>query len=329
MRGAEARHPISPAAPTSGGSWRRDSPFVSEGTDGLARTRACDRHGGPDARRARASDRGAGRRRAAHSARDHARLGRSRRLARHDPRSRGPLRPGRFHPAAQLDARPYAERHRRARRHSRTGRLVPSRHRVHDVGDPRLDDRDRSAAVDPVLGCAPGFFLELALVAAAAAIVLFLIALVLLHGRREAERERSRARQRHELTRILGSASLGSDVSDGLVAGLSDAFPGALCIVALEAAESPRPRALGLLRGRFPGDAGRPRHRRRPGGHAGLRLRHRHRDRQGSGPAVDPTRRAQGAARGRALVLRHAARHAAPAAGSGALPAVRAHAPAE
>ncbi|MDX6630738.1 MAG: hypothetical protein QOH00_2984, partial [Gaiellales bacterium] len=81
-----------------------------------------------------------------------------------------------------------------------------------------------------------GLFLELALVAAATAIVLFLIAVVLLHGRREADRERKRSRQRHELTRILGSASVGSDVSDGLVAGLADAFPGALCIVALEAA---------------------------------------------------------------------------------------------
>jgi serine phosphatase RsbU (regulator of sigma subunit)/anti-sigma regulatory factor (Ser/Thr protein kinase) len=84
-----------------------------------------------------------------------------------------------------------------------------------------------------------GLFLELALVAAATAIVLFLIALILLHGRREAERERKRSRQRHELTRILGGASLGSDVSDGLVAGLADAFPGALCIVALESHEGP------------------------------------------------------------------------------------------
>ena len=80
-----------------------------------------------------------------------------------------------------------------------------------------------------------GLFLELALVAAAASIVLFLIGLILLRGRREAERERTRARQRRELSRILGSASLGSEVSDGLVAGLADAFPGALCIVALEA----------------------------------------------------------------------------------------------
>jgi serine phosphatase RsbU (regulator of sigma subunit)/anti-sigma regulatory factor (Ser/Thr protein kinase) len=82
-----------------------------------------------------------------------------------------------------------------------------------------------------------GFFLELALVAAAAAILLFLIALIVLHGRREAERERRRSRQRHELSSILGSASLGSDVSDGLVAGLADAFPDALCIVALDDAD--------------------------------------------------------------------------------------------
>ena len=65
--------------------------------------------------------------------------------------------------------------------------------------------------------------------------MLFLIAFILLRGRRDAERERTRARQRRDLSRILGSASLGSEVSDGLVAGLADAFPGALCIVALEA----------------------------------------------------------------------------------------------
>jgi serine phosphatase RsbU (regulator of sigma subunit)/anti-sigma regulatory factor (Ser/Thr protein kinase) len=97
-----------------------------------------------------------------------------------------------------------------------------------------------------------GFFLQLALVAAAAAIVLFLIALILLHGRREAERERKRSHQRHELTRILGSASLGSDVSDGLVAGLADAFPGALCIVALESAEGPGLALSGSADGAFP-----------------------------------------------------------------------------
>ena len=130
-----------------------------------------------------------------------------------------------------------------------------------------------------------GLFLELALVAAAAAIVLFLIALILLHGRREAERERKRSRQRHELTRILGSASLGSDVSDGLVAGLADAFPGALCIVALEDADHHGLALSGSAEGDFPVDAGGPRHRRRPGGHAGLRLGNRDRDRQGAGAA--------------------------------------------
>ena len=79
-----------------------------------------------------------------------------------------------------------------------------------------------------------GFFLQLALVAAAASIVLFLIAFIILRGRHEAERERHRARQRRELARALGSASRGSEVSSGLVAGLHDTFPGALCIVALE-----------------------------------------------------------------------------------------------
>jgi serine phosphatase RsbU (regulator of sigma subunit)/anti-sigma regulatory factor (Ser/Thr protein kinase) len=92
-------------------------------------------------------------------------------------------------------------------------------------------DRPRA---DLFAGARRGFFLELALVAAAASIVLFLITFILLRGRHEAERERARTRQRHDLTRALGSASLGSEVADGLVAGLSDAFPGALCIVALE-----------------------------------------------------------------------------------------------
>ena len=176
-------------------------------------------------------------------------LGDSRRL---DPRSRGPLRPGRVHPAAQLAlVRTLSGTGARADTRGLDG-SARSRDRVHDVRDPGLDDRDRPAARDPVLGRAPGFFLELALVAAAAAIVLFLIALILLHGRREAERERRRARQRHELTRILGSASLGSDVSDGLVAGLSDAFPGALCIVALEDADHHGLTLSGSAEGDFP-----------------------------------------------------------------------------
>ena len=162
-----------------------------------------------------------------------------------------------------------------------------------------------------------GFFLELALVAAAAAIVLFLIALILLHGRREAERERRRARQRHELTRILGSASLGSDVSDGLVAGLSDAFPGALCIVALEAADHHGLTLSGSAEGDFPST---PAARDIVVAQAATLA-------YDSGTAIvigkDPVLRstlpgvAQGAARGRALVLRHAARHAAAAAGWG------------
>lgn len=79
-----------------------------------------------------------------------------------------------------------------------------------------------------------GFFLELALVLAAGSLVLFLIGFVLLRGRRAAERERAWAGQRRDLSRILGSASLNAQVSDGLVAGLSQAFPTALCIVALE-----------------------------------------------------------------------------------------------
>ena len=80
-----------------------------------------------------------------------------------------------------------------------------------------------------------GFLLELVLVGAAGAIVLFLIAFVVARGRRDADRERRRAHQRRDLSRVLGSASLGSEVSNGLADSLSEAFPGALCIVALEA----------------------------------------------------------------------------------------------
>ena len=97
-----------------------------------------------------------------------------------------------------------------------------------------------------------GFLLELALIAAAASLVLFLIAYMVLRGRREAERERTRERQRRNLTRILGDASLGSEVSDGLVAGLSDAFPGALCIVALEGADHQHLELAASAEGSFP-----------------------------------------------------------------------------
>ena len=100
-----------------------------------------------------------------------------------------------------------------------------------------------------------GFFLELALVAAAVATLLFLIALIVLHGRREAERERTRSRQRHELSNILGSASLGTDVSDGLVAGLADSFPEALCIVALEDADHHGLTLSASAEGAFPSTA--------------------------------------------------------------------------
>jgi serine phosphatase RsbU (regulator of sigma subunit)/anti-sigma regulatory factor (Ser/Thr protein kinase) len=97
-----------------------------------------------------------------------------------------------------------------------------------------------------------GFFLELALVAAAASIVLFLIGFILLRGRRAAERERQRTRQRRDLSRILGSASLGSEVSSGLVDGLADAFPGALCIVALETEDHHGLALSAVVDGAFP-----------------------------------------------------------------------------
>ena len=78
------------------------------------------------------------------------------------------------------------------------------------------------------------FLLELALVAAVASLVLFQVVLTLLRGRRESAREGIRTRQRRELLRAISDASLGSEVSNGLAAGLADSFPGALCIVALE-----------------------------------------------------------------------------------------------
>ena len=77
----------------------------------------------------------------------------------------------------------------------------------------------------------------------------------MLHGRREAERERTRSRQRHELSNILGSASLGTDVSDGLVAGLADSFPEALCIVALEDADHHGLTLSASAEGAFPSTA--------------------------------------------------------------------------
>ena len=97
-----------------------------------------------------------------------------------------------------------------------------------------------------------GLFLELALVTAAASIVLFLIGFILMRGRRAAERERTRARQRRDLSRILGSASLGTEVSDALVTGLADAFPGALCVVALDAADHHGLELSAAAEGAFP-----------------------------------------------------------------------------
>jgi serine phosphatase RsbU (regulator of sigma subunit)/anti-sigma regulatory factor (Ser/Thr protein kinase) len=63
---------------------------------------------------------------------------------------------------------------------------------------------------------------------------------------------RRRSHQRHDLTRILGGAALGSDVSDGLVAGLAEAFPAALCIVALEDPDGPGLALSGSHEGTFP-----------------------------------------------------------------------------
>jgi serine phosphatase RsbU (regulator of sigma subunit)/anti-sigma regulatory factor (Ser/Thr protein kinase) len=100
-----------------------------------------------------------------------------------------------------------------------------------------------------------GLYLELALVAAAASIVLFLIGFMLWRGRRNAQRERTRARQRRDLSLVLGSASRGSEVSDGLVASLSDAFPGALCVVALDAEDHHGLELAASAEGVFPSSA--------------------------------------------------------------------------
>ena len=126
--------------------------------------------------------------------------------------------------------------------------------------------------------------LELALVAAVASLVLFQIGLTLLRGRREGAREGTRTRQRRELLRAMGDASLGSEVSDSLVAGLAESFPGALCLVALEdehhhGSSSPRARTAPSRRPR------RARRDRLAGGETRLRLRRRDRHRQGPEPA--------------------------------------------
>ncbi|MDX6598888.1 MAG: hypothetical protein QOE87_2775, partial [Gaiellales bacterium] len=92
-------------------------------------------------------------------------------------------------------------------------------------------------------------------VTAAASSVLFLIGFMLLRGRRAAEREGTRGRQRRDLSRILGSASLGSEVSDGLAACLSDAFPGALCVVALKAEDRHGLQLSAAAEGAFPSSA--------------------------------------------------------------------------
>ncbi|HET6173730.1 MAG TPA: SpoIIE family protein phosphatase [Gaiellales bacterium] len=96
-----------------------------------------------------------------------------------------------------------------------------------------------------------GFLLALALLASAAAAVFGFVGWLLLRARREAENRSARARQRGELSHAFSTASLAAEVSQGLVASLSAAFPGSLAVVALEG-ENRR-----LLLSAAEGDAGR------------------------------------------------------------------------
>ncbi len=95
-------------------------------------------------------------------------------------------------------------------------------------------DRPRSAVF---AAARRGLMLELALIAAAAAVAFCVICWLLLRARREADRQSARARQRDELSHALGAASFAAEVSTGLAAALATAHPGALAVVALEAAD--------------------------------------------------------------------------------------------
>ena len=111
-------------------------------------------------------------------------------------------------------------------------------------------DRPRSAVF---AAARRGLLLELALIAAAAAVAFCVIGWLLLRARREADRQSARARQRDELSHALGAASFAAEVSKGLAAALSAAFPDALSVVALEA-EDRLGLALAAVQGRVLSD---------------------------------------------------------------------------
>ena len=223
---------------------------------------------------------------------------------------------------------PHAARHRRPRGHAAASTARPDHAIAYTTsaipGWTIVIDQPRSVLF---ADARRGFFLELALVAAAGSIVLFLIGFILLRGRREAERERTRARQRRDLSRILGSASLGSEVSDGLVAGLSPTpSRGALHRRAggrgspRPARSRPRPTARSP-RARPPASSSSRRPRRSPTTSGAAIVIGKEPDLRATLPGRPP-----GAARSRALVLRDAARHPRRQPARRALPAVRAHA---
>ncbi len=107
-------------------------------------------------------------------------------------------------------------------------------------------DRPRSAVFAAAWR---GLMLELALIVAAAAVAFCVIGWLLLRARREADRQSAHVRQRDELSHALGAASLAAEVSTGLAAALSAAFPDALSVVALEA-EDRLGLALAAVQGR-------------------------------------------------------------------------------
>ena len=93
-------------------------------------------------------------------------------------------------------------------------------------------DRPRSA----VFGAARrSLILELVSIGVASAIVLCLIGLIFVRTRRQAHEGQERARARSELRRNLDRASAVGEISDALVAALTDAFDGAFAVVALKA----------------------------------------------------------------------------------------------
>ena len=283
----------------------------------------------PDARRARAHDRRAGRRAACprpfaitQGALD---LGGS---GRRHPRPQGPLR-------ARGCTRPQQSR---ARAHARTARACAADTRGLDGASDHavayttsaipgwtiVIDRPRSALF---ADARRGFFLELALVAAAVAIVLFLIAL----HRCCAAAARPSGSAREPASGASSAASSAAHRSAARSPTVSS--PGSPMRFRKRSASS-RWRTQdhhGLTlsasaEGAFPSTAAAREIVVEQAATLAYDSRRRDRDRQGAGPARDAARRPPGAARSRALVLRDAARQPRRQPAGRALPAVRAHA---